>query len=359
MAMVSPGPRPLRPPPSSSPPPPSFLQKISLPLPTLTHTQLNHQHYSCISPKACVSYPSYPPLDRVLTTPPPATTSTPTCTHSTPDVHQAPFWLMTGAFRFMISTIVLLVHTIQRWRFDGGRGGGWNPTHRFINIIYLFHLLDGPLFMFYGTWRLLVLDDPAGPAMIVAGVAMAAPYLLALCYGRDKLFKVMARRFEKDRRGIDSALIAELMDDTARRCGTDWWIHHGKCLVDDYPDPLDHRRNWTRAVIFKIESDRFAIDTSAEQLRLDATRTNDGDGGGGANGSFFGGRVGTFFGRERGSSIVSRVLTRKLPKKVSPASLTWISLPSSEHGAESLLESAQSKLRTLDGQYVTRGLLIR
>ena len=255
---------------------------------------------------------------------------------------------------------MLLVHIIQRWRFDGGRGG-WNPTHRFINVIYIFHLLDGPYWMSYGTWRLLFLDDPAGPAMIATGVAMAAPYLLALCYGRDKLFKVMARRFEKNRRGIDSALIAELMDDTARRCGTDWWIHHGKCLADDYPDPLDHRRNWTRAVIFKIEGHRFAIDTSAEQLRLDATRTNDGDGGSGggdgANGSLFGGRVGTFFGRGRVSS--TRIVSRKFSKKVSPASLTWISLSPSEHGAESLLESAQSKLRTLDGQYVTRGLLDR
>ena len=106
-----------------------------------------------------------------------------------------------------------------------------------------------------------------------------APYLVVLLYGRQKLFKVMARRFEKKRRGLDGALIAELMNDTAIECGAEWWIHHGNNLLDEYPDPVDHRANWTRAVVVEVQRTEYAINLNVEQKKLDVGNTNGNDGG--------------------------------------------------------------------------------
>ena len=197
---------------------------------------------------------------------------------SMPDARQAPFWYMTGAFRIAISVIVLLTHTTQRWRYHKGRGG-WNPTYAFVNIFSLYFILDGAWYLFWGSWRIHLLNAPEGPAVLLTGVASMAPYLVVLLYGRQKLFKVMARRFEKKRRGLDGALIAELMNDTAIECGAEWWIHHGNNLLDEYPDPVDHRANWTRAVVVEVQRTEYAINLNVEQKKLDVGNTNGNDGG--------------------------------------------------------------------------------
>ena len=215
------------------------------------------------------------------------------------------------------------------------------------------------------------------PSLLVLGVLSIAPFLAILLYGRQKLFQVMARRFEDKRRKFDSAVIAQLMDNTEIRVGQEWWVHHAKNLVDEYPDIVDHRRNWTRGIVAQVHNHvrrkRFAVDVAVEQLSLDIGKqkksgdTGDGsrgegtgsffgrrppvtptykvDRGGGAGGSFFGGGK-SFFGR------------RKVAPEQTP--LVWFDLPgSAKLNAEELLKNAMENLRLVDGQYVTHGLMAK
>ena len=306
-----------------------------------------------------------------------------------------------GAFFAIVSIAMLITFMLMRWRFFKGRGG-WNSTLAFFNCTYMYFLGDGILWLFRGSWRIAVLPRPAeAPAMIVVGVLGIAPFLGIFLYGRQKLFHVMARRFEDKRRKFDSAVIAQLMDNTDFRVGQEWWVHHGKNLADEYPDTFDHRRNFTRGVIVKVESGRYAVDVAVEQLPL-----NPGEGGGrsffgggrsskssffGGGRSFFGrrrdaptltgGGSGSLFGRRKiaperalsgGGSLVGRrnvaserirsgawgSLFKRHKVAPDPTPLVWIALPSSAKlKAEELLKNAMDNLRLLDGQYVTHGLL--
>jgi hypothetical protein len=300
----------------------------------------------------------------------------------------------------MASIAVLIAFIPMRWRFVKGRGG-WNPTLSFFTCTYIFFILDGVSFLFNGSWRLTVLPRPAeAPAIILLGVLIIAPFLSVILYGREKLFQVMARRFEDKRRNFDSAVIAQLMDNTDIRVGQEWWIHHGKNLADEYPGDFDHRRNWTRGIIVNIEGGRFAVDVAVEQLPLDigklqksgntghgrrrgsqrggtgsffgrrsSTTPHTVDVGGGGGTSFFGGgkRGGgkSFFGRGKrggegsfvggGGSFFGR--GKVAPEKFPPV---WFDLPSSAKlKAEDLLKNAMDNLRLVDGQYVTHGLMAK
>jgi len=221
---------------------------------------------------------------------------------------------------------VLLVYTTQRWRFHKGRGG-WNPTLAFINVVYFYFISFGVSTIYQGGIISAVLGDVRlGIAGCVQGACCAAPYIAALLYGQQRLFKVMARKFEDKRRGLDSAVIAELMNDPALRVGADWWTHHGNNLTDEYPGLFDHRRNWTRAVIVEIETVddkharrsggggfmarknktlRFSVNPNVAQrpLGVGITQSMDdggvGGGGGGSGGGGGGGGGGTSFSSRR------------------------------------------------------------
>ena len=269
----------------------------------------------------------------------------------------------------MASIAVLIAFIPMRWRFVKGRGG-WNPTLSFFTCTYIFFILDGVSFLFNGSWRLTVLPRPAeAPAIILLGVLIIAPFLSVILYGREKLFQVMARRFEDKRRKFDSAVIAQLMDNTDIRVGQEWWVHHGKKLVDEYPGVFDHRRNWTRGIIVKVEGGRFAVNVAVEQVPLDIGKLqNCGDTGHGRQrASIFGRQRASIFGRQR-ASIIGRPARahgggggsffghRKVsPEKTPPV---WFDLPSSAKlKAEDLLQNAMDNLRLVDGQYVTHGLM--
>ena len=295
--------------------------------------------------------------------------------HSAPDANQAIFFYMQGAVRAMSSIVVLITFITMRWRFVKGRGG-WNPTLSFFNCTYIYFILDGISNLFTGSWRIAVLPRPAeAPAILILGVLTIAPILCVLLYGREKLFQIMARRFEDKRRKFDSAVIAQLMDNTEIRVGQEWWVHHAKNLVDEYPDIVDHRRNWTRGIVAQVHNHvrrkRCAVDVAVEQLSLDiGKQKKSGDTGdgrrGGKTGTFFGRRPsvtptykvdpgggGSFFGG--GKSFFGR---RKIAPEQTP--LVWFDLPSSAKlNAEELLKNAMENLRLVDGQYVTHGLMAK
>ena len=278
------------------------------------------------------------------------------------------FWYISGALRAGISAIVLLTHTTQRWRYHSGRGG-WNATLALYNILYIYFILDGAWYLFLGSWRIHLLNAPNGPAVLLTGAASMAPYLAVLSYGHQKLFKVMARRFEKKRRGLDSALIAELMNDPAIECGAEWWIHHGNNLIDEYPDPVDHRANWTRAVIVEVQRNEYAINLNVEQKKLDVGNTNGNDGAQqGGGGGFVSGvrRLRSITGTRSRRNVVGGIrrtntlspATNKVAP--APAARQWVPLPDSfEQNAVDLLNQAHDKLRALDGRYLTHGLMQR
>jgi hypothetical protein len=254
---------------------------------------------------------------------------------SAPDARQAIFWYIQGAARAISSIAVLITFIPMRWRFLKGRGG-WNSTLAFFNCTYIFFMLEGVSYLFFGSWRIAILPHPAeAPAMLFLGVLIIAPFLSVILYGRETLFQVMARRFEDKRRKFDSAVIAQLMDNTNIRVGQDWWIHHGKDLADEYPGIFDHRRNWTRGIIVRVEGDRYAVDVAVEQLPLD---------------------IGKRHGRRRRSSCPA--LAHNVGPE--PTTLVWIALPSSAKlKAEELLKSAMDNLRLVDGQYVTHDLMAK
>ena len=261
------------------------------------------------------------------------------------DPRLVPYIYIQSAWNFATTVVVFLFYTIQRWRKGRGK---WNPTLTFINVVYISFISNGVGYIFSGSIIVVVLGDvKSGTASGVNGVIFAVPFIIALLYGRQKLFKVMARKFEDKRRGLDSAVIAELMNDPALRCGADWWTHHGKNLADEYPDPFDHRRNWIRAVIVGIEDSRFSINPNAVQQRLGVGFAQGGaTARGGGGGSFFGG------GRRR-----SRASNKIAPV---PAALEWVTRSEdSKQDAGGLLLKAHDNLRTLDGQDLTRGLLAK
>ena len=273
-----------------------------------------------------------------------------------------------SALEFARVVVVLLLYITQRWRFYKGRGGGWNPTLTFINVVYFYFISYGVGKLYKGCMHIAVLGDTnVGIADCVLGVINAAPYIVALLYGRHRLFKVMARRFEDKRRGLDSAIIAvRLVDFTTLRRGADWWIHHGNNCAEEFPDLFDHRRNWTRAVVVEIEDNRYSINPNVVQRRLDV---------GFAHGSLLrggGGRSHSGHRRSvtayevaprggRGRSVFSgRGRSSVTPNKVAPvpATLEWIARhDDARENAVGLLTKAHDSLRTLGGRDLTRGLM--
>ena len=319
-----------------------------------------------------------------------------------PDAQQAVFWYISGAIRFGVSTIILLTHLTQRCRYHRGRGG-WNATLALYNILYLFFILEGAWYLFWGAWRTHVLNAPDGPAVLLVGALSVVPYVAALVYGRQKLFQIMAQRFEQKRRGLDSALIAELMNDTVIECGVEWWVHHGNNLVDKYPDPVDHRANWTRARIVEVQRTKYAINLNVEQERLifgnGSEDTSPGGGDSVGTGSMVGVRK-LSTGRSSGSGAGARslrsvmggirrmkTLAHTTSNKVAPAHVLataegtrsrassgntnspaarhpnkWLPLPewvfsTGPQNAMGLLNQAHDQLRALDGRYLTHGLM--
>ena len=278
-----------------------------------------------------------------------------------------------SALEFARVVVVLLLYITQRWRFYKGRGGGWNPTLTFINVVYFYFISYGVGKLYKGCMHIAVLGDTnVGIADCVLGVINAAPYIVALLYGRHRLFKVMARRFEDKRRGLDSAIIAvRLVDFTTLRRGADWWIHHGNNLADEYPDLFDHRRNWTRAVIVKIEDKRYSIDPNVVQQWLGFGSAQSGDArfasfarGGGRGGKSSSGGKRSFFGGGTRSGVASwqSVIPTSFfgHRKVAPvpAALEWIARSEDvKEDAVGLLTKAQDNLRTLRGQDLTHGLM--
>ena len=274
-----------------------------------------------------------------------------------------------SAWEFAKGVLVLLVYTTQRWRFHNGRGG-WIPTLAFNHVVYFYYISEGVDYIYRGCIFIAVLGDiNMGIAQCMGFVVETAPYIAALLYGRKRLFKVVARKFEDKRRGLDSAVIAELMNDPALRVGADWWIHHGKNRAKEYPDLFDHRRNWIRAVIVEIETNRtrsssvggfmttkkkslrFSINSNVVQQRLGVGFSQSVDEIFGRADSFFGRRkskVGSFFGRRK--------------SKVAPvsASLEWVTQSTdAKEDASGLLIKAHDNLRTLGGQDLTRGLMAK
>ena len=114
-----------------------------------------------------------------------------------------------SAYAFTIAIVVCLLYITQRWRFHKGHGG-WNPTLMFINFLYINFISLGVTFIYNGylTTAVLLGDIRVGIALCVVGVVCAAPFIIALLSGRQKLFTVVARKFEDKRRGRDGAVIA-------------------------------------------------------------------------------------------------------------------------------------------------------
>ena len=253
-----------------------------------------------------------------------------------PDARVVPYLYIFSAWDFAKAVVVFLLYTTQRWRFHKRRGG-WNPTLAFINVVYFYFvtlgisaIINGYLTAMLGKYMKL------GIATCVLGVVCAAPFIVALFYGRKRLFKVIARKFEDKRRGRDGAVIAELMDNADIRVGKEWWVRHGKNLVDKYPGD-DHRRNWTRGVIVEVQRDKYAVCLNVEQLPLNVATA--------------GSRVGYAYAYTHGGSD-------KITAGSTRDTFSWIStIGSFQLSTTDLLKHAMDQLLLVDGQYVTHGLM--
>ena len=95
-----------------------------------------------------------------------------------------------------------------------------------------------------------------------------------------------------------------------------------------YPDPFDHRRNWTRGVIVEVKLHKYAVDASIEQSTMGAPH-------------------------KRSPLAVAHADGR--------LALAWVSRPQHAESQDvlCLLGRAQQNLRVLDGANVTHGLMAR
>lgn len=103
-------------------------------------------------------------------------------------------------------------------------------------------------------------DLDHGLICIAEGAVQGVPVLMVLLFGRERMFHLMAIRFERARAVQDGAFIAELLDTAVAEVGQSWWVH--RQAPDARFELFDARRNWRQGVIEKVTSDEFVVAVS-------------------------------------------------------------------------------------------------
>lgn len=94
---------------------------------------------------------------------------------------------------------------------------------------------------------------------LFAGIGTAFPLVLLLAIGRERVFNIMAERFDsdKDRLEQDGAFIAGLLDTEFISLRHAWWVHRD---VKDMRFPEnDHRHHWIEGSITDINDTHFVV----------------------------------------------------------------------------------------------------
>ena len=126
-------------------------------------------------------------------------------------------------------------------------------------MLHSFVFAFGSSWAFHGAY-LMALENPYGIYDCGWGVLIATPPLVVFALGRDYVFNLMARRFDRDpkRAQRDGAFIAAVLDNSMEVCEGDiWWTHR------DTPDlrygENETRRNWREGRVVNLREDDFAV----------------------------------------------------------------------------------------------------
>ena len=82
--------------------------------------------------------------------------------------------------------------------------------------------------------------------MLQMGLLYLCPLAVVLVVGRERMFRLVARRFEgsKSRMQQDGAFIASLLESHQVALGQLWFVHREEGEKDLSYDPRDHRHHW-------------------------------------------------------------------------------------------------------------------
>lgn len=149
------------------------------------------------------------------------------------------------------------------WAWVQLRGFRVLPTVAFYMAIYWLQFSIGAtsvIFSFY--LRKDPISQNTATIMFFAGISFCIPVCMVFCFGRNRIFKLVARRFERDWAELDGAIMVELLDSVAVEVGMTWWIHDGR---DDRRFAQDDpRRNWQRGVVSKVTVEDFIVEYHRE-----------------------------------------------------------------------------------------------
>jgi hypothetical protein len=204
----------------------------------LDHEQTPHLPHLVLDPSACAGFE-----------------------HSVPDAKQAPFWYASGALLLVASLWMVAAYLRQRIGFvcsDGEFGG--SSTASFYSALYFSLVSFGLETVCRGIWRLSAFACQDGVPLIFTGLVWLTPPVVLFVLGKDFMFGLLSRRFDRNRGEMDGAVIASILDKTPIHVGMPWWRHHGLNInAARFADPSDHRRNWARGKVVCVKSDVFGV----------------------------------------------------------------------------------------------------
>lgn len=178
---------------------------------------------------------------------------------------------MVAGWTLLFGTFVAIIAWfLQRLLFAATEGeSGSCPTVALCYFIYSLLFVLGAMFL--GCFILISMDQVLKNRLrrdysrfyemilLMACVCLGGPALIMLL-GRDFVFLILSRRFEKEHAVSDGAFMAELLDGRGQghlRVRRTWYVHHGR---DDPSYPaLDYRRNWSQGKIRSVTRDIFIV----------------------------------------------------------------------------------------------------
>ena len=126
------------------------------------------------------------------------------------------------------------------------------PTERVYYAIYAGTIEVGIL----AFVPVLVCSGEACTPLAIIGVLLIVPSAI-LMKERTAVFGFLTLRFEHAQSNTDGAFIAELLEFRKTKAGDVWWLHHGR--EDLAFERFDHRRNWVKGRVLRVERDAFIV----------------------------------------------------------------------------------------------------
>ena len=223
------------------------------------------------------------------------------------------------------------------------------PTLALYVGMYAFYFLHGVQLLFLGS-VMIYFGGAAGYPTIAEGVFQVLPAATVAVLGRNRIFGIMMRYFDRSRAKLDGAVMAGLLDRMLLTEGMNWWVPREQpAAASVYPDKFDPRRNWRRGTIVMIKDGQMSV-------RLDLEKTASSR------------RASFQMPGKRGSKILTEEIANSAgiasaayvdggPVRLLPLPEAAVSGSDTKEGAQALLKEAKARLRCLGGEYLSADLV--